>query len=188
MTTIICTTPKREMWLTDCLRSLGDRSVMILSDYSYEVGKLKFIVENTKIERFLFLQDSIVFKDADKFYEQLSKYQGSVSVNRCPKFYGSFMGVYERRILEQLKIPVANSKRDIVTFEMTFNDSYVRLLGGTVPVMYPELHDGNNTGFVERHGRTNMVLENDVMTKYKGTWKWEWDSPPVWNDHRLIKV
>jgi hypothetical protein len=39
--------------------------------------------------------------------------------------------------------------------------------------MYPELDDANNTGFVKRYGRENMVLENDVMIKYKGTWNWD---------------
>ena len=173
MITVVCTTPKREMWLKDCLESIGDRPIMVLSDYSYEVGKLDFLVKHTKLDRFLLLQDSVVFKDADKFYDLLSKYQGSVSVNKCPTFYGSYMGVYERRILEQLQIPVATTKKDQVVFEYTFADSYVSLVGGAVPVMYPELDDEFNTGFVKRHGRENMVLENDVMIKYKGTWNWD---------------
>ena len=173
MITIVCTTPQREMWLKDCLESIGDRPIMVLSDFSYEVGKLDFLVKHTKLERFLLLQDSVVFKDADKFYDLLSKYQGSVSVNKCPTFYGSYMGVYERRILEQLQIPVAKTKKDQVVFECTFSDAYVYLVGGAVPVMYPELDDAHNTGFVERYGRKNMVLENDVMIKYKGTWNWD---------------
>ena len=83
MITVVCTTPKREMWLKDCLKSIGDRPIMVLSDYSYEVGKLDFLVKHTKLERFLLLQDSVVFKDADKFYDLLSKYQGSMSENKC---------------------------------------------------------------------------------------------------------
>jgi hypothetical protein len=173
MITVICTTPKREMWLKDCLESLGERPVMVLSDYSYEIGKIDFMVKHTKIEKFLLLQDSVVFKDVEKFYETLAQHQGSVSINHCPRFYGSFMGVYERRILERMQIPVATSKKDQVIFEVTFNEAYVNLLGGSVPVLYPELHDENNAGFVERHGRKNMVLENDVMIKYKGTWNWD---------------
>lgn len=173
MITVVCTTPQREMWLKDCLESIGDRPIMVLSDFSYEVGKLDFLVKHTKLERFLLLQDSVVFKDADKFYDLLSKYQGSVSLNKCPTFYGSYMGVYERRILEQLQIPVANTKKDQVVFECTFSDAYVSLVGGAVPVMYPELDDAHNTGFVKRYGRENMVLENDVMIKYKGTWNWD---------------
>lgn len=173
MITVVCTTPKREMWLKDCLQSIGERPIMVLSDYSYEVGKIDFLTKHTKIDKFLLLQDSVVFKDADKFYDALEQHTGSVSVNVCPKFYGSYMGVYEKRILEQMTIPVATSKKDAVMFEVTFNDAYVALLGGAVPVMYPELHDDNNTGFVERYGRQNMVLENDVMIKYKGTWNWD---------------
>jgi hypothetical protein len=173
MITVVCTTPKREMWLKDCLESIGDRPVIVLSDFSYEVGKLAFLLKYTKLDKFLLLQDSVVFKDADKFYELLAQYPNSVSVNYCPRYYGSYMGVYERRILEQVEIPVATCKKDQVVYECTFNDAYVAKAGGAVPVMYPELHDDNNTGFVEHYGRTNMVLENDVMIKYKGTWNWD---------------
>ena len=171
MITVICTTPKREMWLKDCLQSLEERPVMVLSDYTFELGKIDFVMKHTNIERFLLLQDSVVFKDVKKFYENLSWYQGSVSINKCPTYYGSFMGVYERRILKRMQIPVVKSKKEQVTYEMTFNNAYANLLEGFVPIMYPELNDTTNTSFVERHGRTNLVLENDVMIKYKGTWR-----------------
>lgn len=173
MITVISTTPKREMWLKDCLQSLGERPVMILSDYTFELGKIDFVMKHTNIERFLLLQDSVVFKDVEKFYENLSRYQGSVSINKCPTFYGSYMGVYERRVLSRMRIPVVKSKKEQVIFEIAFNNAYVSLLEGFVPVMYPELNDTTNTSFVERHGRTNLVLENDVMIKYKGTWNWD---------------
>jgi hypothetical protein len=57
MITVVCTTPQREMWLKDCLESIGDRPIMVLSDYSYEVCKLDFLVKHTKLERLLLLQD-----------------------------------------------------------------------------------------------------------------------------------
>jgi len=173
MITVICTTHKREAWLKDCLQSFGERPVMILSDYTFEIGKINFVMKHTNIEKFLLLQDSVIFKNVEKFYETLSQYQGSVSVNSYTGFYGSYMGVYERRILKKMQIPIARSKRDQVIFETTFNKGYVVLLGGSVPIMYPELNDLNNTGLAERHGRTNLVLENDVMIKYKGTWRWD---------------
>lgn len=173
MITVVCTTPKREMWLKDCLESIGERPVMVLSDYSYEVGKLDFLIKQTKLDRFLLLQDSIVFKDADKFYEKLKNYDGSVSVNRDPSFYGSYLGVYERKVLEKIQIPSCHSKKEQVILEVALSDAYCQAYGGAVPVMYPELNDNNNNGFVERYGRKNMLLENDVMIKYKGTWNWD---------------
>ena len=173
MITVVCTTPKREMWLKDCLESIGERPVLVLSDYSYEVGKLRFLRDHTKLDKFLLLQDSVVFKDADMFYYDLSRYDGSVSINYCPRFYGSYMGVYERSVLEKIEIPEAHSKKDQVIFECTFTDAYVAQLGGGVPIMYDDLRDELNKGFEERHGRTNMILENEVMIKYKGTWNWD---------------
>jgi hypothetical protein len=36
--------------------------------------------------------------------------------------------------------------------------------------MFPELTDGNAKGTEEHHGRINLVLENNYLIKYKGTW------------------
>lgn len=173
MITVVCTTPKREVWLKDCLESIGEQPVIVLSDYTYEVGKLQFLMNYTKVDRFLLLQDSIVFKDAEKFYKQLEQYSGSVSINRDPAHYGSYLGVYERRVLEKIQIPSCHSKKEQVILEVALSEAYCKAHVDAIPVMYPELSDEKNSGFVERHGRKNMVLENDVMIKYKGTWNWD---------------
>ena len=36
--------------------------------------------------------------------------------------------------------------------------------------MFPEFTDHNAKGVEQHHGRINLVLENDYLIKYKGTW------------------
>ena len=53
---VIATTPGREQWLQQCLASIK-HPVLVLSDFTFELGKINWIFNNTKIERFMFLQD-----------------------------------------------------------------------------------------------------------------------------------
>ena len=64
---VVATTPGRENWLKQCLESI-ERPVMVLSDFTFELGKIKWVFENTKIQRFMFLQDSVVIKNHKIFY------------------------------------------------------------------------------------------------------------------------
>lgn len=173
MITVIATTPKREMWLSNLLSSMDKTSVIILSDYSFELGKIKFIQENTKIEKFLFLQDSIIFKDVEKFYFDLSRFTGSVSINKSPTYYGSYMGIYERKILNKIKIPIIKNKEEAVYYEVAFNNKYAKLAKNKIPILYPDLNDSQNSGFELVNGRNNLKIENEVLIKYKGTWTTE---------------
>ena len=125
-------------------------------------------MKNTKAERFLFLQDSWVIKD-DSFWELLENEESSVCLNADPYYYGCYAGIYERRIIEQIGIPVIESKLDAIENEIAWHKDYVRV-AGEPKVLFPELTDKNATRTVEKNGRTNLVLENDYILKYKGTW------------------
>lgn len=168
MQIVIGTTPDRVDWLTDCARSIG-RPFIVVSNYGYELGKIRWVVENTTIERFLFLQDSVVIK-SDKFWDLLEGYSGSVSINQDPTYYGSYLGVYERSVLQRMDLPIMESKRDAVTHEVDWARRYIQV-HGPVPVMFPDLRDGEN--FEVYQGRMNMVIENDYLKKYKGTWSYD---------------
>jgi hypothetical protein len=61
------------------------------------------------------------------------------------------------------------TQRDSIRAEIEWTTGYAAA-AGDVPVVFPELRDSTNRGFVEHHGRINMVLENDYLRKFKGTW------------------
>ena len=164
---VICTTPGREMWLADCLASIK-RDVIVLSDFTFELGKIDWLVKNTNFDRFLILQDSVVVKD-DSFFDKVFAFEGSVSINQCPTWYGSFMGIFEREPLLKVGVPIPNNKRDVVRLEYEWTPQYCAAAGSVI-VMFPELKDENASGKVIRHGRENLVLENDYLIKYKGNW------------------
>lgn len=164
---VIGTTPSREMWLSDCLASIK-RDVIVVSDFNFELGKIDWMVRNTNFDKFLLLQDSVVVKD-DSFFDKIFAFEGSVSINQCPSWYGSYMGIFERQPLIDSQYPLPKTKREAVLFEWQWTPKYCKAAGSVV-VMFPEFRDQNATGIVMRHGRENLVLENEYLIKYKGNW------------------
>ena len=167
MTIVIATTPGREDWLAQCLASI-DRPTVVLSDFTFELGKIRWMYDNTTVERFLFLQDSVVVKDPKLF--DLFEEPGSTALTDDPRPYGMYMGVYERCVLEQIEIPQPHNKEDSIAFEISWTESYCRA-ATTIRVACPGLSDRNSTRQVDMFGRPNLVLENDLLVKYKGTWR-----------------
>lgn len=167
MITVIGTSPDRAKWACDALgATVGD--AVLVSVPGFELGKIRWIIENTNIERFLFIQDSVLLSEA--FYGRLSAFEGSVALLSDPRPFGCYLGVYEREILERMEFPEIHTKREAVEAEIWWTEAYVREAGG-VPVLFPELSDRNAKRHEMRHGRENLVLENEFMTKFKGTWR-----------------
>lgn len=167
MLVVIGSSPGREQWLADASGSI-EREHIAVVNYGYELAKIRWVLENTNADRFLFLQDSFIIKD-QSFFDLLNLYSGSVALFSDPVPYGCFAGVYERAVLEQVGVPAVASKRDSVQLEVEWCNKYVEAAGG-VPVLFPEVRDA--TGFVQSHnGRDNLVLENTFITKFKGTWR-----------------
>jgi hypothetical protein len=167
--TVIGSNVGRERWLADCSASVKSEHFVVVND-GYELGKIRWVLENTTVDRFLFLQDSFIVKDMGLF-DLLDSYSGSVALFDDPAPYGCYAGVFERCVLERVGVPVVGSKRDAVRLELEWCAEYVEAAGG-VPVLFPELRD--EFGFVQkRYGRDNLVLENSFVVKYKGTWKEE---------------
>jgi hypothetical protein len=77
--------------------------------------------------------------------------------------------VYERHVIERIGVPTVKDKADSILLEIDWHRRYVDVAGEPT-VLFPELTDANATGVVERHGRANLVLENDLIVKWKGTW------------------
>ena len=167
MLIVIGSSPGREQWLADCTASISREHIAIVS-FGFELAKISWVMENTNADRFLFLQDSWVIKD-QRFWDLLEACTGSVAINADPYFYGCYAGVYERSVIEKIGVPVVNDKREAIRYEIDWHQRYVQVAGEPV-VLFPELKDSKAIKQIELHGRTNLVLENDYIVKYKGTW------------------
>ena len=169
MLIVIGSSPGREQWLADASGSIQREHIAVVN-YGYELAKIRWALENTQAERFLFLQDSFIVKD-QALFGMLEAFPGSVALYSDPAPYGCFAGVYERSVLRKVGVPFVDSKRDAVRLEIEWTRKYVEA-AGNVPVLFPKVRDA--TGYIEDHnGRDNLVLENKYIIKYKGTWKEE---------------
>jgi hypothetical protein len=163
---LIATTPGRETWLADCVASFK-QPVTIRSDFSFELGKIKWAYENTNWDRWWLIQDSVVIKDP-QFLVDGWDMQSSVAINQSPAPFGMYLGIYSRKTLDKMEIPLVNTKQESITYEISWNKEYC--LNENVLIMFPEFNDSRASGTKERHGRVNLVLENDYLIKYKSTW------------------
>ena len=167
MLTVIGSSPGRQAWLADCSASLGREHIAVVS-FGYELAKIAWVMENTTVDRFFFLQDSWQIKSAE-FWDLLGQFEGSIALTRDPYFFGCYAGVYQRSVVERIGIPEVKDKQDSILLEIDWHRRYVEA-SGEPTVLFPELTDKNATDVVERHGRKNLVLENDLVVKWKGTW------------------
>jgi hypothetical protein len=165
---VIGSSPDRQKWLADCSGSIKRDHIAVVNT-GYELGKIRWVMENTTADRFLFLQDSWLIKD-EGFWDLLEAHSGSVAINSDPYYFGCYAGVYERSVIEQIGVPVMADKREAILNEIDWHKAYVEIAGEPT-VLFPDLTDNNATGTVERHGRINLVLDNDYIAKYKGTWR-----------------
>lgn len=164
---VIATTPGRQDWLKQCLNSIS-KPVLVLSDFTFELGKINWIFNNTKIDRFMFLQDSIIIKD-EKIFELLYEDKGSIALTNDPCMYGMYMGIYERQVLEKIDIPIPKSKAESIQYELTWTETYCKA-ARNVRLAFTDLTDSRAKRKEVIFGRENLVLENDFLIKYKGNW------------------
>lgn len=170
MLTVIGSSPDRAEWAAECSASIR-REHIVVSNFGYELGKIRWVMENTNVDRFLFLQDSWVIK-SDKFWGLIDQFGGSIALNRDPYFFGCYAGVYERWVVERVGIPWVENKQHSILLEIDWHRQYVDVAGEPT-VLFPELTDKNAAGVVKRHGRDNLLLENEFVQKWKGTWRFD---------------
>lgn len=167
LVTVIGSNPERTGWAAEALASVPGEA-LVVSVPGFELGKLQWVLERTTLDRFLFIQDSVVVSPA--LYDLLSGFDGSVALLSDPRVFGCYLGVYERKVLERVGVPQIGSKREAVEAEIWWTQAYCQA-AGDVPVLFPDLKDSRVTHQTWLHGRENLVLENEFMTKYKGTWR-----------------
>lgn len=162
---VIATTPGRENWLADCVRSIR-RPVLILSDFTYELGKLNWCAYNLS-DPFLFLQDSIEMKSTDWIDDILNKNK-SIALTDDPAIYGMYMGVYEPELLKLTSLPQPKNKAEAIDYEISWTAEYAKI--SKPEVYFDDLKDSKARQKIERYGKTCLVLENKYLIKYKSNW------------------
>ena len=164
---VIATSDGREDWVRDCLASIRvPIPVLVVSTTGYELGKIQWILENTDIERFIFLQDSVVIKN-NELLMSLFNYEGSVCIMDDPDCFGSFMGLYERSTLNTVEIPKVDSREESIKQEWLWTKTYVKSCANHI---HPISVRHKVLDTVYKNGRENRLYVNDIYEKWKGTW------------------
>lgn len=122
---------------------------------SFEIGAIKQGCE--LFDEFIFLHDTVVVKDPALF-EKLFAIPGHVALTAG--FYHYF-GKYVSS--DMPPFPEVRDKEEAIKHELSwFTKPY--------SVFEPQLPHSSKE-IVERHGRQNMKVENEFITKYKGTYR-----------------
>lgn len=173
--------------MQQCLDSIPSRfPTIVVRNGGYEAGALRYIMEHTNLEEFLFLQDSTAIKQSEWLDEMFRKVGTSISINEEPCPFGMFMGKYRREILSQIEIPVTEDKMSAVIAEMSMNQQYAEL-EPDLEVLWPELTLETAKADVV-HGRAVMVYENDHFVKWKSTWNGDMVTPCCERDKAMRAI
>ena len=171
---VIGSTTTTRDWLQNCLNSFGkyDRyPILVVINDDFEMGKLKWVYDHTDLDEIFLLHDTVEIKDTSLFDEAFGECAGkSFALSDHPAYMGMFLGKYRRDILKLMDIPLTRTKKEAVIQEDEFNRRYCNLEPHKV-LLDPTLR--NTDIFEDKFGRKNMVLENQYIKKYKGTWAWE---------------
>lgn len=171
---IVVGTHPGSKWLPECLASfpeplLDKWPMIIVNNHGFEMGKIIWIYENTLLEEFLLLPDTVeIIGDGQWITDALEARGRSVACNNCPRPGGSFMMKYRRPILDKLrtagKMKATPTKGEAIQAEINFHEDYWRE-EGRPNVLWPEMDDTLN--FIHKHGQRRIILESPGLRKYK---------------------
>jgi hypothetical protein len=166
---VIGTDYGREEWVANLLKSLAGckYQVMVITQGQYELGKIDWAFTHTRLEEFLFLHDAMELKRLD-WLDEVFDHPHSVALTDKPCPFGMYLGKYQRKVLQHIVIPEVKSKKDSVYHESHWTHDYLNIDPGA-KILWHDLDDRDHR-VVEAFGRTNLLLENDYVAKYKGTW------------------
>jgi hypothetical protein len=168
---LVASSKGREAWAAECSESI-DRPHVICIDRGFELGKIRWAMENTNWDRIIFIQDSSVITD-NGLFDFIAQTPGSICINDsmmipdAVKHFSAYGGVYERRILEQVGMPPTPTKSRSVLCEAYWNDNYeawarehstMSCLGEIVK---------REPGFQMHNGRENCVYHTAYFKKYQ---------------------
>lgn len=146
-------------WIADWSpRILGRRDVFVHRHGGHELTALRA----APFDRFLFLQDSTEILHPS-FWDVIDGLDGPAWLFGWP---GMYLGIYDRNDL----LPIFAEAPDPVGKEASIEWEHRIRHALPYPALWPEVTD--STGRLEeRHGRMNLVLENQFLRKWKGTFR-----------------
>jgi hypothetical protein len=169
---VIATTPDGSSKCSQLLSSLSSyttHQILVLSDYSWELGKIKFITKHTDIEEFVFLHDSCRVKDPS-FLDEVFLYPYSVAFSNHPCLFGMYLGKYQRSVLKTMDIPVIHTKKEAVDQEILFAHDYTSRDPATI-LWFDDF--STSDVFEQFAGKQCMKVENQYLIKWKSTWSYD---------------
>jgi hypothetical protein len=143
-------------------------NLIITGSDTFELGAISEAINEFKLDEFILLQDSIEIKNIELFDICFNEHEGK-SVYFFNDFF-CYAGKYRKEILDKLiPLPIITTKLDSIIQENDFNKKYLEMENESINLF--SLVDTNI--FEEKFGRKNMIIENNFLKKYKGTWNWE---------------
>jgi len=162
---VVATSQGRESWVREILESIT-APCLVLSMPGFELGKLEWVFNNTDLDRFIFLQDSLVIRDEEMF-ETLFATPGSSCIMCDPGHFGSYLGLYERTTLSEVGFPICHTKEDSIRNEIEWTEKYMDVAG---EISHPLGIMHNEVITVRKFRRENRVYINEFYEKWKGDW------------------
>jgi len=160
---VVATSPGREDWAKDCSESIK-RPHIVISDYGYELGKIKWAYENLNFDRIVFLQDSVMITDPTIF-DRIHETNGSICLHHEARDMSCYLGVYEKSILSKIEIPVITTKGESINYESAWVSPYLEAVENMV--CFDNNANGKFGETVEKNGRSNLIYSNNFLIKYR---------------------
>lgn len=158
---VVTTSEHTKDWLFDCLKSIGNKYPTLLrvntpQKNRWELGGIQ--LGKDIFDEFIHLMDTTIVKD-NTLFDRLFELPGHIFLTEGGYHY---MGKFVSKDLPE--IPKINTKEEAIALELHWLDGYSRTY------FKPDLPVHTNV-FEEKHGRRNMVLENEYLIKYKATFQ-----------------
>ena len=156
-------------FLHGLLESIETEYPILITNHSgYQIDALKQTFERTNYEEIFFLNESMIVKDNSAFSLAFEEYSGK-TVHFGVKMQ-MFLGKYIRSVVEKTIFPEPKDRlEDIVLGEDLWHRQYERIDPRSIIYIEP-MCDTNSSGFEEKFGRMNLVLENRYFKKWKHHW------------------
>lgn len=173
---IIPTSHKYKPWLLEFLKTYNHSYpiILVFNDANNNQYDAKAVIEGIKygFDEFLVLHDTMEIKDNAIFDIIFQKYKGE-SIELVP-MNTMFMLKYTKKHLDLIpkqyidELFAVNDKWSAVVQEAKFSRVYEHYAHPIV--LFPFLDRAALNPHEFKHGRDNMIMENNYIKKYKGSW------------------
>lgn len=158
-------------WMTDLKASIplaAPAEVWASITPKFELSSIRWASE--RFEEFVFLPESTLVLDPTVFDRCFGEFAG-MSVDLANQPDTMYLAKFRSAAVHD--VPEVHDKLEAVRYEREWMGAYLaaeEAAGKLAHLGRPMLH---SNVFEERHGRLNMVVENEYLRRYKGAWDGE---------------